>query len=216
MRAQSGTHQRGFTLVEVMVVVVIIGVLAAVAVPSYNKYITWSRAQEPLTLLPQIRLRQEMFFQDNNRYRNAALAPNQTNVKFNGDPQIWIQAATAQGVDQGWRDIAFQPPSQAVYFQYWVQRVDITGADATAGTPGTAAATAVAAPEVASGAPADVALNCGLRAIEISWLVNGESFVACARGALRGGDCGSGGNNCPMRFGVTGIVGRSKVIYSLN
>jgi prepilin-type N-terminal cleavage/methylation domain-containing protein len=42
-------HQKGFTLLEIMVTVAIVGILAAIAIPIYNNYITKTRIADALT-----------------------------------------------------------------------------------------------------------------------------------------------------------------------
>jgi type IV pilus assembly protein PilE len=59
---------RGFTLTEVMIVVVIIGVLAAIAWPSYQAQVRESKRSDAHNALTTIAAQQERFFSDNNAY----------------------------------------------------------------------------------------------------------------------------------------------------
>jgi len=60
--------QAGFTLIELMVVVVVIAILASVAVPSYTNYVTAARRQGAAQELLTIASRQEQHFLDNKTY----------------------------------------------------------------------------------------------------------------------------------------------------
>jgi type IV pilus assembly protein PilE len=59
---------RGFTLIELMIVIMIIALLAALGYPSYGAYVTKSRRQAARNVLYQIADRQEQFFLDNKVY----------------------------------------------------------------------------------------------------------------------------------------------------
>ncbi len=60
--------QAGFTLIEVMIVVAIIGVLAAIAYPSYQEFVAKSRRAEAKTTLIGAQQWMERFYTENFRY----------------------------------------------------------------------------------------------------------------------------------------------------
>ncbi|MEM1007882.1 MAG: prepilin-type N-terminal cleavage/methylation domain-containing protein [Myxococcota bacterium] len=195
----------GFTLIEVMVVTVIIGILAAVAVPSYRRYVIRARAQEPITLLPQIRLKQEMFFAENSEYVSTPAYP-ALNTGFMPDLKVWDSASTDGKTWQG--DLGFRPSTPSVYFQYWSQRVTLDGTAGSAPTGISAADTTYTTPGAAQ------RIDCYDMIPITHYPEPGDSFVVCARGDLNADNCGA--TTCPMVFGMSGVNGRSRVYYRID
>ena len=70
-RTTSRHTARGFTLIEVMIVVAIVAILAAVAIPSYRDYILRGQLVDASTLLSTFRGNMERYFQDNRTYAAA-------------------------------------------------------------------------------------------------------------------------------------------------
>jgi len=62
---------KGFTLIELMVVVVIAAIIASVAVPAYSSFVQTGKLAEAQAALSDFRLRVEQFFQDNRSYTGA-------------------------------------------------------------------------------------------------------------------------------------------------
>lgn len=66
---------RGFTIIELMIVIVVVGVLAAIAIPAYTDYVTRSKRADAKNALLAFQLEQEKFRANNPTYITAASSP---------------------------------------------------------------------------------------------------------------------------------------------
>ncbi len=80
-QARSRVRQKGVTLVEMMVVLVILGIVVMVAFPSYTQFIVRAKRNAGTSMLLQIANRQQQFFMNNKQY-SATLA----GLGFGADP----------------------------------------------------------------------------------------------------------------------------------
>lgn len=78
-------RQQGFTLIELMIVVAVMGILAAVALPSYTAYVIRGKVPDATSNLANKRVLMEQFFQDNRTYVGAPACAADTTTSTNFD-----------------------------------------------------------------------------------------------------------------------------------
>ena len=78
------TAQKGFTLIELMIVVAIIGILAAIAIPAYQDYIARSQVAEAFALTAGQKTAISEYAQTNGIYPTADTAPSLDDLKADG------------------------------------------------------------------------------------------------------------------------------------
>lgn len=60
--------ERGFTLIELMIVVAIIGIISSIAYPAYQDYVARGKITEATSGLADLRIKLEQYYQDNRTY----------------------------------------------------------------------------------------------------------------------------------------------------
>lgn len=85
--------QKGFTLIELMIVVAIVAILASVAFPSYLEYVVRSNIPEATAGLASKRVQLEQFYQDNRTYVGATACTADTSTSKYFDFSCTVQTA---------------------------------------------------------------------------------------------------------------------------
>ncbi|KHT46449.1 pilin [Vibrio sinaloensis] len=123
MKQTNNRKAKGFTLIELMIVVAIIGVLAAVAIPAYKNYVSKSEAASGLATMKALITPAELIYQENGSISTGiSLAtnlgisagsntlgtisvPSENTLKFEFNTSSSINGTTltfTRGSDTGW------------------------------------------------------------------------------------------------------------------
>jgi type IV pilus assembly protein PilE len=131
---RTGAAVRGFTLIEVMIVVAIVAILAGVALPSYFDYVRRGQLPEATAALSDFRVKMEQYYQDNRNYGGAQCADvgppswSAGNGTLNyGAAQFFAYGCVLSGGGQGYTVTATGNNSRAVGHVYTINHNNARG-----------------------------------------------------------------------------------------
>ena len=115
-------HNRkgGFTLIELMIVVAIIGILAAIAIPNFLRFQLKAKSSEGKTNLAAIRTAEESYYSEFGVYVSALVTP----AVYGQNQKVVFDNSVTNGNDAGFDRLGWSPEGY-VFFNYAI------GANAT-------------------------------------------------------------------------------------
>jgi type IV pilus assembly protein PilA len=110
-------HNRGFTLVELLAVVAMIGVLSALAVVGFKKYMNSSRTADGRAIIAGIRVAQESFRAETLTYKScsATLSDYYPASAPNGRKRHWVQSSHSRFDDWMSLNVVTDSPTAYVF-----------------------------------------------------------------------------------------------------
>jgi type IV pilus assembly protein PilA len=138
-RRRARLHARGFTLIELSVVVVVVGILAVLAILGYRRYTATARSAEAKHVTSGIRMAQEAYKTEKGIY--AAVSSNDTSYYPAATPGKFVTAwggpcgNCASGDPNGWKRLAVSPGEPVMFGYATVANIGGVGGGVGVGAP---------------------------------------------------------------------------------